>query len=70
MSRRLDGGDQPASTWQSRPESEGAGFAGAEAGARAEVPALPAPEHRRRLDGAGQRAEGPAWPAPEREDAP
>jgi hypothetical protein len=44
MSRRLDGDEQPASTWQSRPESEGASFAGAEAGVRAEEPALPAPE--------------------------
>jgi hypothetical protein len=44
MSRRLDGGDQPASTRRSRPESAGAGLAGAGAGTRAEVPASPAPE--------------------------
>ena len=43
-SRRLDGGVQPASTWQSRPKSEDAGFAGAEALAGAVMPALPAPE--------------------------
>ena len=42
--RRLDGGDQPASTGQSRPESEGGGLAGAGAEAGAEVPASPAPE--------------------------
>ena len=42
--RRLDGGDQPASTGQSRPESAGGGVAGAGAEESAEVPASPAPE--------------------------
>jgi len=44
MSRRLDGGDQPAQARRSRPESAGAGFAGAGAEKAAEVSALPAPE--------------------------
>jgi hypothetical protein len=43
MSRRLDGGSTGVGSTEPA-ESAGAGFAGAEAGARAEVPALPAPE--------------------------
>ena len=46
MSRRLDGGDQPAQARRSRPESAGAGFAGAGADKAAEVPALPALERK------------------------
>ena len=42
--RRLDGGDQPASTGQSRSESTGGGLAGAGAEKSAEVPASPAPK--------------------------
>ena len=43
MSRRLDGGSHGVGSTETA-GSVGAGFAGAEAGERAEVPALPAPE--------------------------
>ncbi len=43
MSRRLDGGEH-GRRLDGAGGSAGAGYAGAEAGARAEVPALPAPE--------------------------
>jgi hypothetical protein len=69
MSRRLDGGDQPAQARRSRPESAGAGFAGAGADEAAEVGAGFAgagAEMSRRLDGGDQIAEVPALPALER----
>ncbi len=43
MSRRLDGGDTGVGSTEPA-KSEGGGFAGAEAGQAAEVPALPVPE--------------------------